>query len=138
MKKTLVVFFFSMLISASYAQITAYFSNAVFTTPDNKPYVETYLSIMGNSVAFKKNTAGKYQGVVEVGVLFSQGDKIKASKKYNLMSPEQNDTLNRPNFIDQQRFALDTGNYDLELMIFDKNRNGKTFSIKKKVNSSHR
>ena len=115
------------------AQVTAYFTRCAFNTPDNKPYMETYISVLGNSVSFKKNSAGKYQGVVEVGILFSQNGAIKASKKYNLMSPEQKDTLNRPPFIDQQRFQLDTGSYDLEMMITDKNINGKTFSMKEKV-----
>ena len=124
-----------MLMDAS-AQVTAYFSKCAFNTPDNKPYMETYISVLGNSVLFKKNAAGKYQGMVEIGVLFSQNGAIKASKKYNLMSPEQKDTLDRPPFIDQQRFALDTGSYDLEMMIKDKNSNGKTFSMKEKVQVS--
>ncbi len=115
------------------AQINAYFSHCAFNTPDNKPYVETYLSVFGNSASFVKNSAGKYQGKVEVGTIFSQNGQIKASKKYILMSPELNDTLKRPNFIDQQRFSLEAGEYEFEQMITDKNINGKTFSVKKKI-----
>jgi GWxTD domain-containing protein len=132
-KKIVISLFLCAMLSNSYGQITAYFSRCAFNTPDNKPYVETYISILGNSVAFKKNAKGKYQGMVEVGVLFAQNGQIKASKKYNLLSPEQNDTLTRPPFIDQQRFQLDTGMYDFELMIADKNISGKTFSMKDKV-----
>ena len=133
MKKAISLLLVWLLLADAHAQISAYFSNCVFNTPDNKPYVETYLSVMGNSVSFKKNIQGKYQGQVEVGVLFSQNGQIKTSKKYTLMSPEVNDTLHRQNFIDQQRFALDSGEYELEQMITDKNSNGKTLSIKKKV-----
>ncbi len=133
MKKIFSIFFATVLFVQVNAQITAYFSRCTFSTPQHEPYIETYISIFGNSILYKKNAAGKYQGVVEVGVLFSQNGKIKASKKYNLMSPEQKDTLDRPPFIDQQRFKLDTGTYDMEVMVTDKNLNGKTLSIKDKV-----
>ena len=126
MKKIIFLFALIALFVNVNAQMTAYFTRCAFNTPDNKPYVETYLSVLGNSVAFKKNAKGKYQGMVEVGILFSKNGQIKASKKYNLLSPELTDTLNRPHFIDQQRFQLDTGAYDLEMMIADKNINGKT------------
>src|ERR1051326_8265662 len=115
-----------------HAQLNAYYSHCVFNTPDNKPYIETYLTVFGNSVLFKKNSKGEFQGDVEIGILFSQNGVIKVSKKYNLLSPEQKDTINRPNFIDLQRFSLDTGEYDHEILITDKNLKGKTFSSKKK------
>jgi len=133
MKKIVSFLFLCFLLGDSNAQITAYISKCVFNTPDNKPYMETYISVLGNSVSFKKNASGKYQGMVEIGILFSQNGVIKASRKYNLMSPEQQDTLNRPPFIDQQRFQLDTGTYDFETMIADKNIQGKTFYMKEKV-----
>jgi GWxTD domain-containing protein len=133
MKKSGLVLILWALFASANAQITAYFSRCMFNTPENKPYIETYISILGKSVVFKKNAKGKFQGMVEVGVLFSQDGQIRASRKYNLLSPEQNDTLNRPPFIDQQRFQLDTGNYELEMMITDKNISGKTFSMKEKI-----
>ncbi len=131
MKKFL---FLLLLIPAGVsAQISAYFYQCAFNTPDNKPYVETYLSVVGSSVSFKKNVQGKYQGQVEVGILFSQAGVIKASKKFMLLSPEANDTLKRANFIDLQRFSLEPGEYEFEQMITDKNINGKTLTIKKKI-----
>ena len=133
MKKIILFATCFALFVAGKAQTAAYFSNCIFTTPDNKPYVETYLSVVGNSVSFRKNTQGKFQAQVEVGVLFSQGGQIKASKKYTLMSPEVTDTLHRQNFIDQQRFALEPGEYDFEQMVTDKNIGGKTLSVKKKI-----
>ena len=123
MKKYFVILCFLYL--GANAQMPAYLYYCTFSTPDGKPYVETYISVYGNSISFKKNAKGKYQGMVEVGILFTKNGAIKDSKKYNLMSPELNDTVSRPNFIDQQRFSLDTGNYELEWMITDKNKNGK-------------
>jgi GWxTD domain-containing protein len=132
-KKTLLYTFFFLLFLHTKAEITAYFSKCVFNTPDNKPYVETYLSVLGKSIAFKKNANGKFQGAVEMGILFFKEGQIKASKKYTLLSPELNDTLDRPPFIDQQRFQLDTGVYELEMLITDKSTGRRTFSIKEKI-----
>jgi GWxTD domain-containing protein len=134
MYKTTILFLLSVFFLHANGQITAYFSRCSFNTPENKPYIETYLSVLGSSVSFKKNANGKFQGVVEVGILFSKEGQIKASKKYNLLSSEVADTLNKPPFIDQQRFQLDVGMYDLEIMITDKNIKGKTFSMKEKIN----
>lgn len=134
MKKIFLLLGFICIVLSSSAQINAYFSHCEFSTPDNKPYIEMYISVMGNSVSFKKNTKGKYQGNVEVGILFSQNGEIRASKKYNLLSPEVIDTISRPNFIDQQRFSLVSGTYEMEILISDKNINGKVFSIKEKIN----
>src|SRR3974377_1599283 len=131
MKKFFFILFATISALVSKADITAFFSHCTFNTPDNKPYIETYLSVIGNSILFKKNANGKYQGQVEVGYIFSKRGQIFASKKYNLLSPDGNDTVNRPNFIDQQRFALDTGNYEMELLISDKNSKSKVYSLKK-------
>jgi GWxTD domain-containing protein len=130
MKRTL---FFLMLLSAfgplKGNSLSALLSYCTFSTPDNKPYIETYLSVLGNTAVFKKNAAGKMQASIEVGITFSQGTAIKAYKKYILLGPELTDTLNRPSFIDQQRFSLEEGEYMLELTLLDKNKPGaKAFS----------
>lgn len=114
--------------------ITAYFYHSNFNTSENKPYVETYLSVIGNSVKFSKNLNGKLQGIIEVSVAFRQGDEIKAARKYNLLSPEVlSDTLEKPNFIDQQRYSLPPGEYDIEMEIKDKNKESKPFLTSEKV-----
>lgn len=114
--------------------IKAMLNYCTFSTPDNKPYVETYVSVIGNSIAFKKNAAGKFQGDVEIGILFSQGEKIASANKYVLSSPAISDTLSgKPNFIDQQRFSLDNGTYDLEITISDKNSKNKPITVKQQI-----
>jgi len=134
--KNIIAALFVLFSAGAEAQITAYFSHCAFNDPANKPFMETYLSVFGNTVSFKKNANGKYQGMVEVGILFTQDGTIKASRKYNVLSPEIMDTLLRPNFIDQQRFSLDTGKYDIELSIMDKNISGKKFSLKESTHIS--
>lgn len=130
--------FFILLFSTtilSKASISAYFNHSAFFAPEKGPYIETYLSIMGNSVKYLKTKEKKYQGSVSVTILFKNGDKIEAGNKYNLLSPIYSDTTSiKENFIDQQRFLLSNGAYELELIIKDNNDpNGKEFSSKQPI-----
>jgi GWxTD domain-containing protein len=104
------------------SKITAYLTYASFNVPAKTPYIETYLSIIGNSVNFVKNASGKFQGAVEISITFLQNGDIKNAQKYTLNSPETMDTsIAYPNFIDQQRFTLANGVYTMEVSILDKN-----------------
>lgn len=111
-----------LLCLSSFSQLKAYFTYGTFFSPESGPYIETYLSVIGNSVKYQKTASGKFQGSIEITIVFKQGEEIKNFKKYNLLSPELNDTLNSfVNFIDQQRFLLPSANYTLELDISDVN-----------------
>lgn len=100
--------------------LKAYFSHSTFNTLNNGPYVETYLTVLGNSIVYKKNENGMFQGSINVSLIFKQEDKIVDFAKINLLSPETNDTTGvLDNFIDQQRFVLPSGNYMLEIAIVD-------------------
>ncbi len=100
--------------------IKAYFSYAVFNAPGKGPYVETYLTIPGNSVQFKREK-GKYKGTVQITMTFKKGAEVVKTASYNLLSPEVADTTKKPDFIDQQRFSLPNGRYDYEISIKDNN-----------------
>ncbi|OFX45458.1 MAG: hypothetical protein A2046_12210 [Bacteroidetes bacterium GWA2_30_7] len=97
----------------------AYFYYAPFYYQNQGSFLETYLTVIGNSVEFKLNENNKYQSSLEVVMLFKQDGKIQEFKKYNLLSPEITDTLSLPNFIDQQRVSLKNGTYYFELSIKD-------------------
>lgn len=115
--------------------LKALFSHKTFYSPEKGSYVETYLSVFGNSVEFKQIPGGKYQGAIEVSAKFSQADAIKSFDKYNLISPEiDNLTDIKFNFLDQQRISLPPGKYILELTVKDKNANAAPFSLKQDVN----
>ena len=132
MKKCLIILclglvtFTNNLISSN---VTAYLTYATFTTPAKGPYIETYISVIGNTLTFVKNAKGKFQGAVDISVAFKQNGDIKNAQKYSLSSPEALDTTkNFPNFIDQQRYTLANGVYEMELSISDKNKpNDKPF-----------
>ncbi len=113
----------SILTSCSlFAQeLQAYFAFNKYYSPEIGPYIETYLSISGSSVAYKTNENGKMQGNVQVTMILKQGEEIKDFKKYNLASPATIDTV-FADFVDMQRFPLSNGVYDLELQMLDLNK----------------
>ena len=131
---SLLVLSFILCIQQMNAGLKASFDFATFSTPSSAAYIETYLTVLGKSVVYKKNNKGKFQGEVEVSMLFKQNDSIKAVKKYVLHSQEIEDTIKGAvNFIDVQRFALSNGVYDMELLVGDKNKSLAPYSINHKI-----
>lgn len=114
--------------------LSAFLGYSTFYSLKKGAYIETYLTVMGQTVIYRKNANGKYQGTVSVTMLFRQHDTIKAVEKYNLHSLEIADTLrSRVNFIDEQRFFLKGGVYDFELQIADKNSLLSPFKYAQKI-----
>ncbi len=117
--------------------VQALFSHAVFQMNGRKPYVETYIMVRGSSVVFRKTASGKYQGTIEVILTVSQGDQVKYVDKYNLLSPETDDSLHITfNFIDQQRIPISSGSYELGLRIRDVNGTGEPVEASEPVSIS--
>lgn len=124
MKNKAIIFLLLFLInSISFAGgLQAYMSYASFSTPDNQPYIETYLTVKGSSIKPTLNREAKYQGGAEVQIIFRQNDSIVNFSKYVLNGPAIDDTLEGyPNFLDVQRYALGNGTFDIELKIKDIN-----------------
>ncbi|MCK9613631.1 MAG: GWxTD domain-containing protein [Bacteroidales bacterium] len=128
MKKFIIIlgiislFLFSNTAEAK--RLQAYMSYSTFYSPADGPYIETYMIVLGNSIKYKLNEHNKYQGTIEVTLIFRQDSVIKNFKKINLLSPEVEDTsIINFNFIDQQRFLLPAGTYDVEITIADINDN---------------
>lgn len=131
------LFFLLISMQCNAKTLQAMLSYATFWSPANSSYLETYLAVSGNSIACIKNASNKYQGTIEVTMIFKQGGVVKDFKKYNLLSPEIDDTLKADfNFIDQQRFVLAPGLYDFEITIADLNQKSSKFSTVEKVNIS--
>src|ERR1700741_4884295 len=117
MKRFLVIFLVCAF-NALFSNVTVYFNYGVFNTLSSKPYLETYLTVSGNSVRFLP-VAGGYQASVNISWKILKGSDIVKSSSYNLMSPVVTDTLKEPSFIDNQRFPLENGLYTLELTVAD-------------------
>lgn len=102
--------------------LEAFLSYCTFHSPQTGPYIETYLSMKGNSLSYKKLENGSWQGSLEVTYIFKQGEEIKNFKKFNLLSPEITDTTKGfINFMDQQRIQLPNGEYVFEITLADNN-----------------
>ncbi len=137
MKKILFLLILSGIVASGYCKpgsLRAYLSYSAFFAPGQGPYLETYLSILGNSIVYVKKVNGRFQGTVLITMLFKQHDSIKDFRKYELASPEVDDTTAiNFSFLDQQRIPLADGTYDYELSISDKNRDRAPFIIKEPI-----
>jgi len=102
--------------------IRAYLTYSTFDTPQNQPYIETYLAVSGNSVVQIMGQDSLYQGSIEVQLIFRKNDSIVNFDKFELAGPKLKDTAsNNFNYINVERYALPDGTYELELSIKDKN-----------------
>ena len=122
-RKVLVLILLGVLITGLKAEnLKAYLSYSAFNTPENIPYLETYLTVKGSSVSHILSDDGYYQGVLEIQIIFKKNDSIVNFAKYELAGPQIKDTLmGMANFLDVQRFSLGNGDFDIELKIKDKN-----------------
>jgi GWxTD domain-containing protein len=103
-------------------KLDSYMSYTTFYSPESGPYIETYLSVDGNTVEFVLNENNKYQASIQVLLLFKNGEEIVNYDKYELLSPEYDDTLSvNFSFQYQQRYSLENGNYEFEIQIWDVN-----------------
>jgi GWxTD domain-containing protein len=125
----LAVLLFFTGMSVQSKNIQAYLNFTVFNVPGQSPFIETYLSVSGESVAYVVNDNGQLQGSIEVTFIFRQQGEIKDFDKYQLLSPEIMDTSYIDfSFIDQQRYFIPQGVYEMEIIITDLNTDQKPFS----------
>lgn len=101
-----------------HTQLDAYFSSGRFNTPNNQPYVETYLTIVGKSLT-AKFTDGKWHNSVNILFKVFQDSVLVKVNKYNLKGPDFSSEDKAPSFIDYQRYSLANGQYDMELILKD-------------------
>jgi len=126
----LLLFIAGFTHQTSAKKLQTYVSYVTFCSPTDGPYIETYLAFAGNSIQFVKNDKNKYLSNIEITMIFSQNNTVKAFDKYFVKIPDQEDTLNVKNFIDQHRFALPNGSYAIEIQITDKNSSNKSIKGK--------
>lgn len=132
---SLLLIFFYAGVNASDGVPRALFNFAAFYSPSTGPYIETYLNVAGSSVQYIKNENGKFQAKILVTMLFKQNDTIKSAVKYELSSPEIEDTTGADHaFFDLQRIPLSNGNYEMELEIADVSRPEKSVNAKQRIN----
>ncbi len=137
MKKFLLVSLMAMFGVTSFAQqnksLNAYISYAAFSTPGENPtpYVETYITVDKSSLVYVKNANGQYNATINVTIMFKQWESVQNFGKYSLTSPSVDDTASINGFfMDMQRYSLENGTYDLEILLEDaNNKNDKPFKV---------
>lgn len=113
----------------TYSQnIKAYLAYSRFYSEQTGPYIETYLTILGNTLKYASTSNDKSMAEVNITLVFKQGEETKYVDKYTLQSPEFDASVSgSSNLIDQQRIPLANGTYDFEIIISDKNNPEKEF-----------
>lgn len=135
---SLVILLIAMQFAASGKNLEAFFSYCTFYSPESGPYVETYLSIAGHSVQYRPKANNALQGNIEVTYIFKKGDEIVNFKKFTVLSPELSDTNSGYiNFLDQQRIQIPNGEYQLEILLDDKNSEEEATSALQPLNISY-
>ncbi len=127
MKKSVLPFLFFLFSFTSMQALDASIAYATFKSPEQN-YAEIYLHLVGNTVNFITIDSGQYQASVEVIILFKQYDQIVKYDKYRLNSPI---SAFPTDFIDQKRFGLKDGAYELEISVNDLNMEDNAKSFKK-------
>lgn len=124
MKKFAFVFglFICMNLSVfAVGSLKSFLSYSVFYSPEKGTYIETNITVTGNSLIFK-GTNKKVSATVNVFITFSDANgKVAAGNNYNVISQTIHDTASRTNLVDVQRYFLKPGKYKMEITLLDKN-----------------
>lgn len=107
-------------------KLNANLDYARFYSPELGPYLETYLSVDMDGLQFIEKEEGSFQAQVNFLLIFKRNDSIVDYSKTLLSSPMIQDTTDLNfSFIDQQRFFLPNGNYEVEIEFQDANVDAK-------------
>ena len=102
--------------------VQSFLSSTTYNVPGGTPYIENAIAFDCSSVVYKQFEPGKFKATVEIQTIFKQGDKVCNFSKEALDSPVTADTsLIIGAFVDQQRFSLPNGDYDMEITVKDLN-----------------
>ena len=138
MKKLFLVSVMALFWLAAVSQeksVTAFLATTTFNVPEVSPFVENAIAFDPTSVTYSEFEKGKFKATVEVTTIFRSNDTIRAFSKIALDSPIVTDsTADKAAFINQQRFILPSGSYDMEISVNDLNAHEqKSFTTTQKV-----
>ena len=126
-KRTIVTLMLVLVAFAGNAQtkrLKSYLSTTTYCAPGMTPYVENAIAFDCRSAVYKQFEPGKFKASVEITTVFrSVGDSLVCNfSKIALDSPVVTDTTHLDGaFIDQQRFSLPNGTYQMEISVTDMN-----------------
>ena len=117
----LVLLAFSGNAQVKAKRLKPYLSTTTYFAPGMTPFVENAIAFDCRTAVYKQFEPGKFKATVEVVTIFRKGEETVFSK-VAVDSPVVTDTSNLDGaFIDQQRFSLENGEYQMEINITDLN-----------------
>lgn len=123
-KKVLVTLMLLLVAFSGNAQtkrLKSYLSTTTYCVPSMTPYVENAIAFDCRTAVYKQFEPGKFKATVEVVTVFRKGEESVFSK-VAVDSPVVTDTTKLDGaFINQQRFSLANGEYQMEICITDMN-----------------
>ena len=99
MKKIALLFLLIISSSVYGQQLGAYFGFSIFHVPEETSFIETYISVMGETVNYQKINE-KMQGKIQIEYNISENGKNIFTDSYHLLSPEINEGTTKKNFIE--------------------------------------
>lgn len=124
-KKVIATLTIMLLVVAASAQVKVlkpYLSTTTYNAPGLTPYVENAIAFECRSAVYKEFEPGQFKASVEITTIFKQADTVCNFSKIALDSPVVADTTTLDGaFIDQQRFFLPNGEYQMEIDVVDLN-----------------
>jgi GWxTD domain-containing protein len=134
----LFLLFFSVSFSIPQTwAIQAVMTHNVFYAPDQntlKPYVEIYWEIDPNTLLYNK-TDNSWKGKIKTDITLSKNGTIVTEEHYILETLPISDVkmLYHQRIMDLRRFALDTGSYQLKVVLTDVVNKGNAFDYNKNI-----
>ena len=103
------------------AKVQGYFAHAIFNSPVDGPYIETYLAINGETLKYQKSDDGLIYAEVEIIMIFSKNDTIKYFDKYNLKCTKSDGKEKKEaiTYLDIKRIPIPNGIHQFELQFRD-------------------
>lgn len=118
MKKLFTILILLISTAVFGQQLEAYFDMKKYNIPEDQPFVDVFLSFIGNSVEYNSNGIAN----IEATLIVKSGKHIVDFRKSMVQSPLNNDSLKK-DFLDVQRFSLKNGKYNLDIFLRDLNKN---------------
>ncbi|MCT4580219.1 MAG: GWxTD domain-containing protein [Flavobacteriales bacterium] len=119
MNKLLLITFTLFTYTLVTSQVDAVLTVKRFNSP-TQPYIENYIKIYANSIAFRKEPFDGVQYNIQITQLIRQDTNIIDYKKYTLKNLDSSKNIILDDLIDQQRFyVLNNQTYTIEVIIED-------------------
>ena len=107
---------------AQHKILRPYLGTTTYSAPGETPFVENAMAFDCKTAVYQQFEPGKFRATVEISTIIKHEGAVAAYSKIALNSPVVSDTAVLDGaFIDQQRFSLPNGEYEMEISVKDVN-----------------